>query len=523
MSALPQALLDPRSYPHPVASMRLVETHISWLLLTGSFAYKLKKPVKLDFLDFTSLEQRRHYCLEELRLNRRFAPRLYLDVVAITGSVHAPRVGGSGEPIDYAVKMREFAQEDLLDRCLARAALLPRHVDALADTCARLHANAAIAADDSDYGAAATLLPPALDNFRSIESLLSGNGVHLRIAALKRWTESQHGRLAPVFAARKQHGRIRECHGDLHLGNITLIDDEPTLFDCIEFNPAFRWIDVMNEMAFTVMDFAARGRADFGQRLLSRYLEASGDYAGLAVLPFYLVYRALVRAKVACIRARQSGQTAAQSTRDWQEFLHRIALAEGYAGPARPFLAITCGLSGSGKTYVSQSVLEATGAIRVRSDVERKRLCGLDACDDSSSALGEGIYSSETTERTFGHLAGLARTIVESGYPVIVDAAFIRRERRVPFQRLAETLGVPFAIIHCTAADEVLTARIEQRRAGGEDASEADLDVLRAQQAMAQPPDASEHAVTIAVDSADPASVRSLAERLAGLRTGSPP
>src|SRR5262245_29924304 len=262
MSDIITALHDPRCYPHPVTTVRVIETHISWVLLTGAFAYKIKKPVTLDFLDFSTLERRRDYCVQELYLNRRLAPQLYLDVVPIAGSASDPRIGGSGAAIEYALKMREFPQENLLADRLSREQVSARHIDAIAATLVRFHDQAAAAQPDGEFGSPATLLQSALDNFSAIERLLSGNGMHLRISALKRWTQQEHARLSATFADRRNRAHIRECHGDLHSGNIALVDDAPAIFDCIEFNAAFRWIDVMNEIAFIVMDLEARGRAD---------------------------------------------------------------------------------------------------------------------------------------------------------------------------------------------------------------------------------------------------------------------
>src|SRR5262245_22654428 len=263
MNDLITALHDPRRYPHPVTAVRLIETHISWVLLTGAFAYKIKKPLALDFLDFSTLERRRDYCLQELRLNRRLAPQLYLDVVAITGSQSDPRMEGSGAAIEYALKMCEFAQEDLLVDRLAQGRVSSSHIDAISDALVTFHEQAAAAETSAGFGSADALLHAALDNFAAIERLLTGNGMHLRIAALRRWTHERHGLLLDAFAARRNRARIRECHGDLHSGNIALIDDVPAIFDCIEFNAAFRWIDVMSEIAFIVMDLVARGRTDF--------------------------------------------------------------------------------------------------------------------------------------------------------------------------------------------------------------------------------------------------------------------
>ncbi len=514
MSALVQALLDPRCYPHPVDSVRRIETHISWLLLTGRYAYKIKKPLTLDFLDFGSLDRRLHYCCEELRLNKRFAPKIYLDVVPITGDERGPRVEGAGEAFEYAVKMREFEQDSLLDRRLEAGSLGGDEIDALGDTCARIHAAASPVPAGASFGEPSMLLAPALDNFATIERLLVRDRLRTEIAGLRRWTESEHARLTREFAARKAHGRIRECHGDLHLGNIALIDGAPMLFDCIEFNEAFRWIDVINEIAFTVMDLHARGRPELGWRLLNRYLEASGDYAGVKVLCFYLVYRALVRAKIDCIRAAQTDSASAGDAQ-WRDFERRVALGQRFARGHRPFLAITCGVSGSGKTHASALALERTGAIRVRSDVERKRLANMAPTARSGSAVAAGIYGRQASDRTFSRLAELARTIIEAGHAVIVDATFIERERREPFRALAAALNVPFLVLHCRAPQEVLSQRILRRLAAGADASEADLAVLRAQQQRQQPVQPAECNELIEVDSDSPVSLAAMVDRLA--------
>lgn len=503
MADLIAALQDPRRFPHPVNAVRIIETHISWVLLTGAFAYKIKKPVKLDFADFSTLERRRDYCFRELQLNRRLARELYLDVVPITGSAADPQVGGAGEAIEYAVRMREFAQHDLLADRIARGAVAPEQIDALADILAAFHERAAVAAPDSRFGAAGALLQAALDNFTAIERLLSGNGMHLRIGALKRFTQQCHARLANVFAERRERGRIRECHGDLHSGNIALMDDAPVIFDCIEFNESFRWIDVIDEVAFLVMDLAARGRSDFGFRCLDRYLAAGGDYHGLALLRYYLVYRAMVRAKIDCIRARQPGIAPDAGTREWQDFLARIVLAERFAARGPRLLAITFGLAGSGKSTAALCAVERLGMIRLRSDVERKRLHGLRPDAASHSALDGGIYAPGTSAQVYDRLARLATGAIEAGFAVIVDAAFLTRDTRRRFRQLAASTGARFAIVHCRASDAVLASRIEQRQRAGRDASEAGMEVLRAQQHAIEALDESEAAVAVEVDGAD--------------------
>ena len=511
MNELIAALQNPRCYPHPVASVRLIETHISWILLTGDFAYKVKKPLKLDFLDFSTLEKRRHYCLQELRLNRRLAPQLYLDVVPIVGSAGAPRLEASGEPVEYALKMREFPQEALLSNRLAQGQVAPRHIDAIADALVTFHERAA-AAPDAQFGSAAALLQAAWDNFSAIDRLLTGNGMHLRISALRRWTHDRHGRLLASFCARR--ARIRECHGDLHSGNIALIEDAPAIFDCIEFNAAFRWIDVMSEIGFIVMDLAARGRTDFAYRLLNRYLESSGDYSGLQVLRYYLVYRAMVRAKIDCIRARQPGLAESESTREWQDFVARVSLAERFATEDQRVLAITYGLSGSGKSSAALHAAERLGMVRIRSDVERKRLFGLHAGDSSHSAVEGGIYAAGASARVYERLARHARDAIEAGFGVIVDAAFLRRSAREPFRQLARALGARFAIIHCQATPDELEVRIEARAKLAVDPSEANLDVLERQRQVIEPLDESERSDAIEVDVLAPQTLAHLVRAL---------
>ena len=457
------------------------------MLLAGEYAYKIKKPVALGFLDFSTLRLRRFYCEEELRLNRRTAPRLYLEVVPVAGSETAPRLGGPGEAIEYAVQMRRFPQEALLSRMAQDGTLTAGHIDALARATAAFHAQAARADAGRPFGTAAEVLAPALQNFDQIEALIGGGEEMSELERLRAWTREEHARLGKTFDARKAGGFVRECHGDLHLGNVALIDGQPTPFDGIEFNEALRWIDVMSDVAFMVMDLTDRRLPRLAHRFLNAYLEETGDYAGLAVLRFYLVYRALVRAKVACIRVHQRGVPADELRRGECEHLEYLRLARSLAGESRRALVLMHGLSGSGKTTVAQYLVEALGALRVRSDVERKRLVGLDAQARSGSALGAGLYAADLTARTYARLAELARAIIEAGYPAVVDATFLLRAQRGSFAALVRALGVPYAIADCEAPEAVLRERVEARERNARDASEAGVAVLEHQLASREP------------------------------------
>jgi len=504
-SRLVEALHDPACYPHPVQPIRIIETHISIVVLTGPFAYKIKKPVDLGFLDFTTLEKRRLYCDEELRLNSRFPPEIYLGVVSICGTPQTPRIGGTGEVIEYAVRMREFPQEALADRVLARGELTPRQVDALSAGIARFHSDAPRSSRIDGFSTPEAVLAPALQNFAQIRMLPGQAGSMPVLEKVEAWTRREHARLRIILAGRKREGLVRECHGDLHLGNIVILEGEPRAFDCIEFNPELRWIDVMNEVAFLVMDFQAAGRTDFARRFLNGYLEATGDYAGLRVLRYYCAYRAMVRAKVMLMRAGQQGCTPEDQASATALFGRYLSVAADCAQPSRSFVLITHGFSGSGKTTLSQPLVELTGAIRVRSDVERKRIHGLAPKDRPGSGIAEGLYRPEATESTYGRLLDLAGIVVEAGHGIIVDATFLQRRQRDMFRALAARAGVPFLIVDFTAGEEILRSRILARSERGADASDADLAVLEHQLGTHEPLLADEHESVFACDASGPA------------------
>ena len=494
------ALRAPACYAHAVDKVELIQTHISCVLLAGDYAYKIKKPLNLDFLDFSSLDARRHYCEEELRLNRRTAPGLYLDVIPISGSESAPALAGRGPAIEYALRMRRFEQDALLDRMARRGALTPQHVDTLAAGIAAFHAGIERAGPDRPFGSPERILAPALQNFDQMLPLVDARPDLALLARLRDWTAREHAALAAVFAARKRDGWVRECHGDLHLGNIALLQGVPTPFDGLEFNPDFRWIDVMNEVAFMVMDLLDHRLPRLAFRFLNAYLEFTGDYAGVRVLRFYLVYRALVRAKVSCLRAHQAGIAAREHGDVEREYRRHLFLAERMAAPGHPALLIMHGLSGSGKTTVAQGLAEALGAVRLRSDVERKRLHGLSPPARSGSELNAGLYAPGASERTYERLAGLAYELLAARYPVIVDAAFLKRSLRDRFAQLAGDAGAAFAIASCTAPAATLHARVAERERGARDASEAGPAVLERQFAIEEPLAADEAGHVIAID-----------------------
>jgi hypothetical protein len=507
-------MLRPGWYEHAVERCELVETHISWVILTGQYAYKVKKPVDLGFLDFSTLEKRRFYCEEELRLNRRLAPAIYLEVVPITGTPQQPVLGGRGEVIEYAVKMAQFPQPAQLDRMLESGQLEPFHMDAFANMIADFHRQAAKSVAADSYGEPAQVWQPMAENFTQIRGYIADARQLESLARLERWSGEAFARLAPLLARRKAGGFVRECHGDMHLRNLAWIDNAPLAFDGIEFNPNLRWIDVISEVAFLVMDLHDRGRPELAQRFLNAYFECSGDYAGLQLLPLYLVYRAMVRAKVCAIRLGQQLPDETERASAESAFAQYLALARSYTRPTTPALLLTHGLSGSGKTSLSQPLLERLPAIRIRSDVERKRLFGMEALESGRAAPAEGIYSADAGRRTYGRLRELAAQVLDAGYTVIVDATFLQREQRESFERLARERGVRYLVLEFRAQAATLRRRIGQRRG---DASDADLAVLEHQLAGHAPLTDGERARCVAIDTEAPFDPLEVVQRIRAL------
>lgn len=506
-----RALQDPAVYPHPADRIEVIETHISTVVLAGEYAYKIKKPLDLGFLDFSTLAARRHYCEEELRLNRRLAPELYLAVVAFCGSPDAPRFDDAGPAFEYAVKMRRFDQDQLLDRLAARGALRPAVLAELPRRLADFHARAGRAATDTPFGRPDTVLAPMVENFSQLRDLDPGPERLQRLQTIEDWTLTRHAALSDTLSARREQGFVRECHGDMHLGNMALVDGELTIFDCIEFNDALRWIDVISELAFLGMDLDHRGLGGESSRLVSDYLELSGDYAGLTLLRFYQVYRAMVRAKVTGLRVAQGGLDATQAAELEAVVDAYLALATRYTRPPTGAILLTHGVSGSGKSTVAAALVESLGAVRLRSDVERKRLFGLSPLEPSGSARDAGIYTPDASDRTYLRLLELCETVCRAGFPAVVDATFLERSRRDPFRSLAARLGLPFLILNCTATAETLRARIGRRSHSGTDASEADLAVLTSQLERYRPPESDEPSLEVGTETSLPvARIREL-------------
>ncbi|MEX1317772.1 MAG: AAA family ATPase [Synechococcaceae cyanobacterium] len=518
-SVLIEGLRRPEAYDHPVDTITVLETHISWVLLTGPVAYKIRKAVDLGFLDFTTLERRLHDCREELRLNRRLVRDLYLGLAAVVLTERGPRLqalaeeatdaailGAGPAPVEVAVRMRQFPQEALLPAALARGEVGGEHVDDLAETLARFHAAAAIAPADGPYGTPTAVREPVEANVRCLRERAAA-ALQPRLERLAAWNTATFTGLVPLLRHRLEQGRVRECHGDLHLGNMLLRRGRIEVFDCLEFSPALRWIDVISDLAFLVMDLQQRGHPALGARLLNHWLECSGDYAGLGLWRWTVSYRALVRAKVAALSGDGSadGPVAAY-----------LALAEAAITPAPQALLICHGLSGSGKSHHTRPLAAELGAIRLRSDVERKRLFGLWGIPPGPRRRGD-LYGREVSTELFSErLPALAARVLAAGFPVIVDACFLRRCDRAAMAAVAARAGVPLLILEFSAPESLLRARIDQRQRSGHDPSDADLSVLERQIGWDEPLSAAElqRAIPVTPASAVDATAAAVRPRL---------
>lgn len=498
MDALIRGLLRAEAYDHPAAQFEVLETHISWIILTGEYAYKLKKPVNFGFVDFTTLERRQFFCQEELRLNARLAHDLYLAVKPIYGPRDRPSFVGKGEPIEYAVQMRQFPQSALLTEVLQRGELSLESLDACAVDIARFQNQAAIAGPADPYGTPADVWNATDECLLPLEEVPEAATITRKLCD---WATSEHHRLTGEFQRRKHAGKIREGHGDMHLGNMLFRNDRIEVFDCLEFNPTLRWIDTVSEVAFLVMDLAERGSSHLGRRFLNRWLEQTGDYPGLRVWRWYLAYRALVRAKVAQLRRNQPDLSSAERQQLLKQAMEYLRVAQTATELAKPVLILACGVSGSGKSHWTERLVEQSGAIRLRSDVERKRLAG--QFGDAPQIIGD-LYSADASEKTYQRLLDLAAELLANRFSVIVDATFLRRSQRNLFQQFAVDQKIPHQLIEFRAHPQILRDRIEKRNRTATDPSDATVEVLDRQLQTAEPLTAEEGWPTLTLDTDQP-------------------
>jgi aminoglycoside phosphotransferase family enzyme/predicted kinase len=503
-------LRQPGAFRHSVSTVEIIQTHISWLILTDDYVYKIKKPIKLDFLDFSTLERRKFFCNEEIRLNQPWAPSLYIGVVPITIEGGQPLVDGSGEAIEFAVRMRRFAQALRLDQQLEAGVLTVPDMQELAANIASRHSAATIIAVPERARVLRLTRELMEDNFPVLEKSIDA----ALLERLREWTDRELEKKQELLEHRFDNGMVRDCHGDLHLENLVRLADGITSFDCIEFNDDLRHIDVMCDVGFLVMDLAARNREDLAAHFLNRYLEISGDYEGVAVLDLFFVYRCLVRAKVAVILS-QERMDAAAAAADLEEALFYCDLAGRRISAQKSFLLVMHGFSGCGKTWVSGQLMASLPAIRLRSDIERKRIFGVAENQSSQSGLGAGIYSEDAGRVTYERLFELARPILESGHSVILDAAFLAGTRRAQAVALGRECDCPVVIVDVQADRAAMEHRLAMRQRNQADASEADVEVLTNQATSADALTSTEKEMTVGCDNSREFDLAELVCRIA--------
>lgn len=485
MQTLIEKLQNNTLFAHEINHFEVIETHISWVLLTGPYAYKIKKPIDPGFLDFTTLEKRKHFCEEELRLNKRLAPGIYERVVPICGSEDNPNLEGDGPIIEYAIQMKEFKQSCMLNEIHERRGIDSKLIKDIAHQIAEFHQSIESCDPENDLGTPENAHRLVKENFKCIRPHIESAENIKQLDHIEKKAEARFNIIKDTMASRKQNGFIREGHGDIHLANIAVYNDEICIFDCLEFCAYYRWIDIMSDLAFLVMDLMFKGLNEHAMLLLNEYLEITGDYEGLSLLNYYISYRAMVRAKVSMLRRAQTEVGSDEYQHLTNEYEKYCELADSILEPTPPKLIIMHGLSGSGKSTVAIEMAKHLNGIRIRSDVERKRLYHLKANDCSQSANLK-LYSEESTEKTFNKLREIASNLISFGFTVIVDATFLRKQERQLFESLAEEKNTPFKIAHCHAPDEQLRQAILAREAKKDDASEATCDVLSKQQDYAE-------------------------------------
>lgn len=488
-SRIDAALQRPCSYRHPAGRIRRIETHISVIYLAGRFAYKIRKPVDLGFVDFTDVAARLHDCNEEVRLNRRLARRLYLGVVPVVRLGRIRKIGARGTPVEHAVRMKRFDERELFSRLLTRGELGVAQIDRVAERLAAFHRCASTIPPRSMLGTA-TFVRIQME---TVLTSLEREAGTLVPAGVRQWCEGEAARLAGHFEARRAGGFVRECHGDSHLDNIVRKGNDAILFDCIEFSDALRWIDVVSDLAFPLMDLHANGRDDLASALLNGWLQRTGDFGALPALRFYIAYRALVRALVEVLKAR--GRAAADGLARARNY---VACAARIASAPQPYLLLCHGYSGSGKSVASQALATRIGAIRLSSDTERKRAHPFAPPDHH--ALPAVAYSRRAIDSHYDGLLAIARRMLEAGYPVLVDATFLKQRHRVSFIELACRFDVRVFLLDFHTSVRQLAERVHKRALDPGQSSDANAAVLVRQLANEEPLTPDEAALTVAFD-----------------------
>lgn len=479
---LVDSMMQKDFYPHAPETVELAQTHISYVFIAGDYVYKVKKPVDFGFLDFTTLEKRKFYCEEELRLNRRLAPSIYLDVVAITEDDRrrlAP--GGAGDVVEYAVRMKKLPLDRMLKILLAQGKADAGTFDAVAARIAAFHRDAQTGGKIDEMGSLATIRHNQEENFQQTEKYRDVTIPSYQYDFIKRYVERFLKAKKTLLEKRVADHKIRECHGDLHLEHIC-VADEIIVFDCIEFNERFRCGDVAAEVAFLTMDLDYNGYTGQAEAFTNAYLKYSGDTDMRALLNFYRCYYAYVRGKVTSFRLDQKELPDSERHTVQLTASRYFDLAYTYATRLeKPALILTAGMIGSGKSYQARNLASRFGADVIRTDVLRKELLNIAPAERHPDAFGQGIYSNDMSRRTYDKALEIAARKIAQGKPVIIDASFQSRADRALAVDLANRLHIPFYCIECICPDEAVKIRLEKRKMETDNPSDGRWEILQEQ------------------------------------------
>jgi aminoglycoside phosphotransferase family enzyme/predicted kinase len=461
LPVLVQGLLEPKAYPEATTRIELLQTQMSFVLLTDNYVYKVKKPVNLGFLDYTTLEKRRFFCQREVELNQRLCPEVYLGVVPIIQEGSNIIVEGKGEAIEYAVKMHRLPQQAMMDRLLAGDRVTPEMITRVAQKLAEFHKRAETNATISAFGEIKAIRKNTDENFTQTEKYIGNTISQEKYQRIKAYTDSFIKKNATLFQQRIAGGRIRDCHGDLHAAHVCFTDGI-CIYDCIEFNDRFRYSDVAAEVAFLAMDLDHYGRADLARRFVSAYIDKSQDSGLIKLLNFYKCYRAYVRGKVEGFKLDDPYIAPAEKRQILEVASSYFDLADAYIR-SKPMLFITSGLVGTGKTFLAQALAKRLGLVVISSDVTRKKLAGIPVTEHRFEEFDAGIYSPEFSKKTYGKMFTEAGDILNEGGSVIMDASFIRAEERLKAKKLAGESGADFFIVECRLDEKTIKQRLARR------------------------------------------------------------
>jgi aminoglycoside phosphotransferase family enzyme/predicted kinase len=483
LARLIEALANPAAYPHAVDRVEVRQTHISVVFLAGSFVYKIKKPVRFDFLDFSALERRRHFCDEEVRLNRRLAPDVYLGVVPVALTETGLRIEGPGEAVEWAVKMQRLPEHATFEERVKRGDIFVEMIEALARRIAAFHASAQTNTTIAAFGRFDAVARNLRDIYTQSRPQIGTTVSQPVFDRLFELNEQALARLRPLIEDRAADGKPRDCHGDLHLDHVYAFPDRAppgdlVIIDCIEFNERFRYIDPVADMAFAAMDFAFHGRRDLARAFADAYFRAAGDDQGRPLLPLYTAYRATVRGSVEGLKLAEKEVAAAERPALLQKAraYWLLALTVLEQPERKPCLVLVGGLPGTGKSTLARGLSERANFSVIRSDVVRKELAGLPSEQPSATAFRRDLYTAEWNNRTYAECLRRAEELLFAGKRVLVDATFREEARRRMFLETALRWGVPGLVLIAKADAETVRRRLSSRKG---DASDADLAVYQ--------------------------------------------